>query len=169
VTDPWYWLKPWPQHDLLKPRLLTMISEDHATDYRSRDNDINRTDWPRYSLDSAYKDLFHREIMRFLNLNFDRHVIDIIAIWYQQYETNNFHDWHDHRGEYNYNLIYYLDLPPTAPRTEYRRPFDTTPRSIPASEGDVVIMMSTLSHRSTALVSADSKTVILANLSIDPE
>lgn len=146
-----------------------MISEDESTDYRSPDNEISRTDWPRHRLDLAYKQLFHREIMRFLNSYFDQHVIDICAIWYQQYRTNDFHDWHDHRGEYNYNLIYYLDLPPRAARTEYRRPFDQTPQCIPAREGDVVLMMSTLSHRSGPLITRETKTVISANLSIDPE
>jgi len=87
---------------------------------------------------------------------------DIRAIWFQQYQTKDHHQWHPHCG-CNWAGIYFLESPHYSHITEYIEPFTQRLFSFNAQEGDIVIFPAQLLHRSSEFFSDDRKTVIAFN------
>lgn len=91
--------------------------------------------------------------------------IDIQTLWFQQYLTGNKHDWHMHSGQWV--GVYYLELPPEAPKTELIVPFIQNEKIIvDAKEGDMLIFPSHVIHRCPVIENDSRKTIISWNFDI---
>ena len=84
--------------------------------------------------------------------------------WFQQYFTNDCHDWHMHPGSM-FNMIYYVELPEDGPQTVFQNPIDSSQiLEVGAKEGQVAIFPAILKHRSPPSTSKGRKTIIATNL-----
>lgn len=84
----------------------------------------------------------------------------VTEIWYQQYKSNDFHDWHSH-PDCTLSNVYFVDLPEDAPKTMFRlggKEFE-----VPIKEGMILTFPSYLMHRSPPNKSEHMKTVISYN------
>ena len=82
-------------------------------------------------------------------------------IWYQQYNSNDEHDWHTHTGSH-YTNIYFVELPDKDMKTEI---LDMA--NIDVKEGDIISFPAFIFHRSKPNKSNKRKTVISFNTSFD--
>jgi len=89
----------------------------------------------------------------------------IQALWFQQYEVNDMHDWHPHAGS-NWAGIYYLEAPEKLHITEFVEPFTNGINSFSAQEGDIVLFPAQIFHRSAPNATSSRKTVIAFNFDL---
>jgi hypothetical protein len=90
---------------------------------------------------------------------------NINAIWFQQYNTNDIHGWHNH-PDCMYSNIYFLDLKNKNDATEFFNPIKNMSFKIEGvEEGTMITMPSHILHRSPS-TSSSSKTVIAFNSDI---
>ena len=85
-----------------------------------------------------------------------------INYWFQQYYTNNYHNWHVH-GDVNWTNVYYIELPNNELRTNILVQEDNSILVPDVSEGSILTMPSILWHQSPINSSSDRKTVIVFN------
>jgi hypothetical protein len=86
-------------------------------------------------------------------------------IWFQQYESESFHDWHVHE-ECHYSGVFYLEMPEDGPKTEFINPITNETFRLEMNEGDIAIFPAYLPHRSSRNESKDRKTIISFNISL---
>ena len=87
------------------------------------------------------------------------------ALWYQQYQKNDTHSWHNHaNGQSTLSIIYYLELPKGTPGTEFKDPFTKRIHRPKVKEGDIIMFPSFVDHRSPQNRSNQTKTIISMNL-----
>lgn len=152
-------------HDRYKSQILQQIKDysfayikkgtlDIASDYElSRDH-------PRPYLDtirSRVKDC----LLDFAKISTHYKDVEIRCFFYQQYEKEQYHGWHVH--DCQYSGVYYLDMPPDTPKTEYIDPFTNDVCELDVKEGDVVAFPSFLVHRAPPNKIDTSKTIISFN------
>lgn len=87
---------------------------------------------------------------------------EIRAIWFQQYNTKDHHQWHPHCG-CNWAGIYFLEASEPSHVTQYIEPFTQKLFAFNAEEGDIIIFPAQLLHRSSEFLTANRKTVIAFN------
>ena len=152
-------------HDRYKSQILQQIKDysfayikkntlDIASDYElSRDH-------PRPYLDtirSRVKDC----LLDFAKISTHYKDVEIRCFFYQQYEKEQYHGWHVH--DCQYSGVYYLDMPPDTPKTEYIDPFTNDVCELDVQEGDVIAFPSFLVHRAPPNKIDTSKTIISFN------
>jgi len=93
--------------------------------------------------------------------------VSLLNYWFQSYLQGDYHEWHDHRGDCNYSMVYYLDLPQGACSLEFRQSHTLDTEQTRAHSGDIVIFPSTWQHRSRINTATRAKTVIAANLALE--
>lgn len=153
-------------HNFIKEILLDFISKTKS--YSSNVDSISSLDWENASD-------FNREwVIFFLNFWFieieeiKNHIgcqsINLQDIWFQQYQKNDSHGWHTHRG--NFTGVYYLELSEKSPRTQLIDPFSKREVTIKAKEGDLIIFPSHIKHRAPINNSEKRKTIISWNFEI---
>tara|TARA_B110000285_G_C15135409_1_gene626504 strand:+ start:2598 stop:3134 length:537 start_codon:yes stop_codon:yes gene_type:complete len=98
-------------------------------------------------------------------LHFKKWTVD--NAWFQQYEKNNGHDWHNHAYS-NFSGVYYVELPDDDLATEY---YDSKNNRIferlNISEGQLLIIPSYILHRSPKNNSDSRKTIIAFNINFE--
>jgi hypothetical protein len=155
-----------PRHDTLKDRLLDLINQQQKSTIKSHGEKISNADWNDLSENKDYVRLIgpiaQQTVTKFLNrMNYKE--CKAGRIWYQQYETSDFHSWHRHEGT-DWNFVYYLELADDAPPTEFRNPMNAEQTYTPTvKEGQFVLFPSLLEHRSSANLSTKRKTIIAIN------
>jgi hypothetical protein len=87
------------------------------------------------------------------------------ALWFQQYEQNDTHDWHPHAGA-NWAGIYYLEAPEKEHITQFVEPFTNNIYAFNAQEGDIVFFPAQIFHRSAINSTNQRKTVIAFNFDL---
>ena len=93
---------------------------------------------------------------------FNQHQFDITQLWFQQYNTNSNHSWHTHGN--NWTNVYYLDLPPDSPKTQFINPIDNSIQEFNVSEGDILSFPSFIPHQAPTNLSNSTKTIISWNM-----
>ena len=100
-----------PEHSKHKPILLDLISKIPANPYK----DVSKTDW---NLPKA----FERKYIEYFYLNIAKPIMnlqqkymrapawEISNAWFQQYEKDSFHVYHNHPNV-NLTNVYFLELP----------------------------------------------------------
>lgn len=87
----------------------------------------------------------------------------IEAMWFQQYNYKDMHNWHLHNGA-NWAGIYYVEVPDNSVITDYVDPFTRVRKQFECKEGDVVIFPASLQHSSPINLTSGRKTVVAFNL-----
>jgi uncharacterized protein (TIGR02466 family) len=163
VPLPIVWMKL-EAHAAIKDKLLDAIAKEDAT--RGEGN-ISRTDW-FLNGDKSYYSILEPHLLPILdNLlfkDFYYNKFQVIACWFQQYDTNDEHAWHTHIPS-TWSGVYYVELPEDAPRTTFIGPLEKDKLITPdVSEGDIIIFPSMLRHCSLPNKSKSRKTVISFNI-----
>jgi hypothetical protein len=161
-----YIVDNFPRHDTLKDRILEMIEQEKGSMIRSHGEKISNADWNE---DNSLKD-YIRVVYpvvdmfvskQFRRMNYKEHKVG--KMWFQQYETSDYHSWHRHNGS-DWNFVYYLELPEDAPPTEFRNPLNKDETFMPeVKEGQCILFPAILEHRSNVNLSKNRKTVIAMN------
>lgn len=158
-----------PNHDALKPVMLSLIQSAEYESKKDLSNNLERINKYDFSLlgeDRPWSSLFSEYINGFMASLPDSILYknaEMRGVWFQQYESGDYHHWHPHPGS-NFAGIYYLELPDQEHATEFVEPFNTSLiRRFNVSEGDVVLFPASLLHRSPINDSKKRKTVIAFN------
>ena len=153
-------------HSLIKTKVLNLIEHTEFTHLDSISEQISKTDWDRKKKQKPYLEPVVPYILEearrvFTRLNYVR--FDLDQSWFQQYEHQDFHDWHRHPGT-DWGFVYYIELPEDGPGTQFRNPLNKNETHTPiVKEGQFVMFPSFLEHRSAENQSKGRKTVIVTN------
>jgi len=148
-------------------RDMTSIQDGHATstteerisntDYFSQTS--THTDYMKYILnETPVSDMLLAE---FNKLGYDS--TEIGAYWFQQYHDSDTHSWHTH-GDSHWAVVYYVELPESAPPTHIRSPYHKETIVPDVGEGDVLVIPAQVIHRSPPNPTDDRKTVVAFNV-----
>jgi len=154
------------KHNHLKKDFLQMIEESVGCNTLLDGEKVTKSDWQYPNHNSEYIEtlmMYFNPILKryFKNMHYDR--FEMGRYWFQQYETNDHHEWHRHSGS-DWNLVYYLELPEDSPATEFRNPLNSEETyTANVKEGDFILFPSLLEHRSSFNKSKGRKTVIAVN------
>jgi hypothetical protein len=88
--------------------------------------------------------------------------LSIINYWFQQYEKNDYHQWHIHNSCI-FSCVYYVDIQEDTPKTLFKL-FDKSEIEIEMNEGEILIFPSYLEHISKLNKSDKTKTIISFNI-----
>lgn len=172
-----YYVHSLSSHKEIKEVLLKSIEKFTTNNSLVGNNqNISNTDW---NIDSSVKrewfDIFmknnEKEIYDIYNFIYEdfRKIsgkdinINIDNWWFQQYEKDSYHGWHNHIAS-TFSNVYYLELPDPSETTEI---FSGKNKSslINAKEGDLVIFPAFMPHK--ALNSSDRRrTTLVFNTTI---
>lgn len=164
------------EHSTLKNEILGLIDSSGCSSYVGVDDYgytktmISKCDWnlPKEA-ERKYLDIIfpliednHREL--FNKLGFP--TVDIINMWFQQYEKNSFHEWHTHT-QCQWSSVYYLEFPKGSPRTVFVNPLNNTDTfDVDTEEGDIITFPSFIVHSAPKVESDKRKTIISFNSDI---
>lgn len=155
-----------PRHESFKDRILALIEKEHGSQIKSHGEKITNADWGSDSTEREYLKVLYPAVNAFVSkqfglMNYKDHVVG--RMWFQQYETSDYHSWHRHSGS-DWNFVYYLELPDDAPPTEFRNPLNKEETFMPIlKEGQCILFPAILEHRSNVNLSKNRKTVIAMN------
>ena len=154
-----------PEHILIKDVLLSLI--DKTKSYKSKVDNISSLDWEDAS---DFKREWVAFFLPFWNIQVNSLLKDINCfsvnlqdIWFQQYERNDEHGWHTHRG--NFTGVYYLEFDKSSPKTEIIDPYSKRKTTIKAREGDMIFFPSHIKHRAP-INNGNRKTIISWNFEV---
>jgi|GEM_PF-1902796 len=189
--DSVYCISPLSAHEELKPKLLDLFDNLPAEGALSPHNSpfgLVSKDNHFYSKPAIYKGNnfykldwnkagdFNREwvtlILPFLIKNVSTSIEEMgytdfsfMEIWFQQYESAGYQDWHVHG--HNLTGVYYVDLPDNAPKTVLLNPYDLNSLITPeVGEGDVLLFSSNIIHKSPFIESKIRKTIVSFNIGL---
>ena len=163
-------IKDFQEHKHLKNDLLNAI-KTHRSDPEININkglNISRTDF------FSDADNFNKSWVHILGKSFHAHLLSICSelqfqtytmkhIWFQQYEINGGHSWHNHGG--NWASVYYLNTPKNIDKPEFINPFDNSiVETFDIKEGQTITFPSFIRHRSPINTSNEIRTIIAWNM-----
>tara|TARA_R110000744_G_scaffold130215_3_gene237850 strand:+ start:14 stop:541 length:528 start_codon:yes stop_codon:yes gene_type:complete len=151
--------------EFIKPFILNLLTapdpDPHDTlsevDW-NQSQDFNRP-WVKYLIPHLSYNL--TKLAKSLNYS----NIQITNIWYQRYESTDFHSWHTHSN--HYTGVFYIEKPKSTPPTQLS--FGNDIIDLEASEGDIIIFPSLVVHRSPVNTSNEIKTIISFNFNINAD
>ena len=164
-----YMVRRMPNHESLKPVMLGLIQSAQSEFKKDPSNNLEQISKYDFSLvenERPWSSLFSEYFNGFMATLPDSILHknpEMRGVWFQQYESGDFHHWHHHAGS-NFAGIYYLELPDFSCATEFIEPFNTAVvKKFNVSEGDVVLFPASLIHRSPENTSNQRKTVVAFN------
>ena len=134
------------EHKKYKPELLKLIGDMPDESYYG----VTKTDWnlpkdhPRKYLDLFYSKVI-KSTMNLMKDYFGARTWHISNGWFQQYEKNSYHQWHNH-GNANWTNVYFLELPDKTFKTKIK--IQNKILIYEAEEGDVISFPAYLPHTS---------------------
>ena len=146
------------EHRFYKAMLLNLIDEMPNASYEW----VSKSDWdlPK-DLTRKYLDLFYRQVikssMKELQDYYKADDWNISNGWFQQYEKDSFHQWHNHNGA-NFTNVYFLELPDSKFRTKIKVGDEII--EYEAKEGDLISFPAYLLH--TSEKNGDGRKTIIA-------
>lgn len=153
------------EHDIIKNRVLEIISESQYKDIVTQNDRISKTDWDlKESNQSTYLELVKPLLIKHVSNNFKKYSSEGLAFgnfWFQQYGKNDTHDWHIHKF-CHWTNVYFLELDDANSKTEIQNFNRSGLVEYSAGEGDVISFPAFLYHRSPIIISG-RKTVISFN------
>ena len=148
-------------HKKLKNKFLELINNSPSESY----GNITRTDW-NLNESKNYRNLFNlyfNEIIEKIGKKIKASEPEINSLWFQQYYTNDLHEWHDHPNT-SYSNVYFLELPDEEYKTQFFNILTNKPfKDFDIQEGDIITFPGTLPHRSKKNLSKKRKTSIVFN------
>ena len=162
-------ISPFTQHLQLKTTLLELISNAPGNSLVAGDDNITKTDWNiDNTIPREYLNVITQPLLEHLQQSYQSIGMlgfEIHNFWYQQYSKESTHAWHNHQAA-QYTNIYYLELPPTSPKTQILNPINPTEIiTLDVKEGDIVSFPSFIFHRSPVVLDESRKTIISFNVS----
>ena len=148
-----------------KEELLRLIESMGVFSYSDKYQRISHTDWHLSSrFERPYFNIVKNAVLEVINKGspITNEELYINNIWFQQYEANDFQDWHVH-GDSLYSSVYYVELPPNT-KTSFRE--QDKEIQLDVEEGDYVVFPSCLRHTSKENKSGMRKTIISMNLNV---
>jgi len=161
-----YIISKFEKHNEIKDRLLALIDILQAKESSQAGYKI-KTDW---HLPAEVKREYHEFIYPMISEHMIK-VFDELAhqnfkltnYWFQQYEKDGVHNWHQHRGA-SWSNIYYVELGKDCPKTILKNPSNLEQLIIPnVTEGDILTIPGLVWHSSQSNKSSDRKTVYVFN------
>lgn len=149
-------------HHEFKNKILDLIGEMPDASYEG----VSKTDW-NLPLDSTrnYLDFFYkhigRPVMYQLSVFLGADNWKIHNGWFQQYNENSSHTWHNHIGT-NFSNVYFLELPDVNDKTQIKYLRTNSLTEYEVEEGDLLTFPAHLLHRSKPNLGG-RKTVISFN------
>ena len=149
-----------------KKNLLNLIDKMPINKYQF----IANTDWNiSKQHERTYQNYFLNNILNpYLNLFIKKLKVSKCTLhnfWFQQYNKDDFHDWHTHAGA-NYTNVFYIELPNKNMATEIKT-LNNKIIKVDAKEGDILTFPAYLKHRSEPIKNEKRKTIISFNTSVD--
>ena len=135
-----------PEHNQYKDQLLKLIDEIPNNSHE----EISKTDWtvPK-SFERKYLDLFYNKVIQSsmykLQDYFKATNWAISNSWFQQYNKNSAHQWHNHNNA-NWTNCYFLELPDSKYKTEIKNQNKIIKYDV--KEGQLISFPAYLLHRS---------------------
>jgi hypothetical protein len=159
-----------PDHLEIKDKILSNLTQGGPVHDSVTKVGISKTDYHiPYKEKSHYFKILENSLQKHLHpliaKKFECVEFSIQKAWYQQYTNNNGHNWHYH-GECNMIGVYFLELPDTKFKTQFRDMIRDKHIEYEAKEGDIVFTNSLTMHQSPILESDKRKTVISLNYNI---
>jgi len=148
------------EHKEIKDELLRMFSKVKVPRIVEGDN-ISNSDYG-VDIQREYLSLVTSIILPYTFKKQYRAQI-VNAIWFQQYEKNDFHHWHIH-GNSHFSHIYFVELPDKNSATEF---YKDKLIKINVKEGDLVTFPSYMIHRAPKNKSKKRKSIISFNTTFD--
>ena len=132
-------------------------------------NNVSKTDWG--TKDRPYADYFFNKIKPYYNklskkLTSKKWGWQGSNIWFQQYEENSDHHWHNHHG-CNWSNVYYVELPNRSLTTQLYDILKKKIINIKLREGQLLTFPAHIMHRSPMNKCKKRKTVISFNTNIN--
>jgi len=154
-------------HAEVKPELLRLIAETPSSPVHDDGQHIHKSDWNTPTSVRPYYEKM-MEIFKPALLDFQDQVgakrVQMHNYWFQQYEKNGEHDWHNH-PKTMYGMVYYVELPDGSPPTNLLANNQVV---VPdAKEGDILFFPSILLHRSPPNTGSGRKTSLVMNLNFE--
>jgi len=161
-------------HNELKPKILKYI-EEYNSPYDTSGDGISKTDW-----NSTTQRFMNRVIEKYIEYinpfidneltksykeNFGGSRIELINYWFQQYNKDDKHRWHNHPS-CHFSNIYYVELPNGAPKTQFYDPKTKQFIQVEVEEGDVLTFPAYYLHSSPLVLDNVRKTVVVFNTNI---
>lgn len=164
-----YFVVPFTNHNVVKDKVIELVRADTNGPNFDKKDQISKTDWyssESYSNREYFKLLIENNFANEINDNLKYTGIgdwQIINLWYQLYNTNDTHDWHDH-GQSHWSFVYYVQLPKNSKGTICKDM--TTGEQIDPNqkEGDIFIFPSMIKHCSPPNLDNQEKIIISGNI-----
>lgn len=163
-----YFIYTVPDHKLHKKNILKLIEKIKPLSKGMEDNSnyINHTDWnlPKETK-REYLDYFYENIMStyadwfIKEYKLNKYLVN--NAWYQQYNKNNFHNYHTHENT-NFTNVYFLELPKKEMATEIKN-LDHQIVNLNVKEGQIISFPGFILHRSKIIKNNLTKTIISFN------
>tara|TARA_R110000772_G_scaffold3152_1_gene11437 strand:+ start:78 stop:581 length:504 start_codon:yes stop_codon:yes gene_type:complete len=155
-----------PNHEEHKKIIIELIKK--IPQNKLNEDQISHTD---YNLPSTmrkdWQHYFYKNIYNYFKDSFE----DLIhvklftdALWFQWYETNDYHDWHTH-PKCHFTNIYYLNLPNKNIKTVVKD-FDNF-KNFDIKEGQILTFPSFWKHKSPPNNFKESKIIISFNTNVE--
>jgi len=155
-------------HKKIKKDLLKLINENKKQMDVVRYKDGTRISYCDWDERKDSNRPWFKLIKTKLSVNFTQvanHIgffnYDLRDIWYQQYEKEDWHNWHTHSN--NYTGVYYVEYDEDC-KTELYDSINNKKFYINAKEGDLVFFPSFVIHRSPQKINKKRKTIISWNI-----
>jgi len=163
-----YFVYDIPNHKTHKSNILSLINKIPKNSLLKENCEIHNTDWslPKETK-RDYADYFYKEIAKdymgwfMKKYNLTNYIIK--NIWYQQYNKNNFHNYHTHPN-CNFTNIYFVETPIKEMITDIIN-LDNEKIDLKCKEGQIISFPSFLLHRSKINNTNLRKTIISFNSS----
>lgn len=164
MFDNYIYSRPFHAHELIKDNLLSIIDQYCLEKIKTPEGDIiSKTDWLKDEQIFYKKELavhFTDHLIR--TLNYPK--IEILQIWFQQYQKHDRHNWHVHEYSHFTN-VYFLQLPDEKYKTEIKN-LNGEVIDYEAKEGDILTFPGFLPHRSPIIKDDIQKTIVSFNITL---
>ena len=170
-------IKPFTKHEEIKEQLAQEIAEatcDHLVEnpgpWGRTHLDITRCDWKiardfeRKWVKTFIPALEQELKVIYTSLGYD--YVGINQLWFQQYNTKSFHNWHTHTV-CQWTGVYYLKLPKDGPKTEIVDVVTKRTLLLDVKEGDICCFPSFIIHRAPVNRCEETKLIVSWNISTD--
>ena len=145
--------------DIIKEKLLSWFHKEPVVSLGTNYN-ISKTDWKKsFDMNRDYVKYLLKEFTPYINNigeDLKTEKCSIFDMWYQQYNKNDNHEWHNH-GVTNWANIYFVELPDET-GTEF---LDFKVDDI--KEGDLLTFPAYYMHRSPINKSNERKPIVSFN------
>ena len=153
-------------HKAFNKKLLNYFSEMPC----SNTGKISKTDWKLDIKEKNYVNYFLKKIKPYYNkiskiVGFDKWGWKIHNIWFQIYNKNDEHKWHNHQYA-NWSNVYYVKLPNKNMSTELYNRIKNKPIKINVKEGQLLTFPANVMHRSPVNKTDKQKIIVSFNSDI---